>query len=68
VTYKLNLKNHIYNYNNYILNLVGRYIGKFFRNCLVSCGSCRFKISSFGVNAEALAVVEAVTADFVFNC
>jgi hypothetical protein len=28
-TYKLNLKNYICNYNNYILNLVGRSIGKF---------------------------------------
>jgi hypothetical protein len=27
-TYKLNLKNYIYNYNNYILNLAGRSIGK----------------------------------------
>jgi hypothetical protein len=38
-TYKLNLKNQIYNYNNYILNLVGRSIDKFFRNRLVSGGS-----------------------------
>jgi hypothetical protein len=29
VTYKLNLKNNIYNYSIYILNLVGRSIGKF---------------------------------------
>jgi hypothetical protein len=47
-TYKLNLKNYIYNYNHYVLNLVGRSIGKFFRNHLVSGGSRRFKISSFG--------------------
>jgi hypothetical protein len=38
-SYKLNLKNYIYNYNNYVLNLVGRSIGKFFRNWLVSGGS-----------------------------
>jgi hypothetical protein len=37
-TYELNLKNYIYNYKNYILNLVGRSIGKFFRNRLVSVG------------------------------
>jgi hypothetical protein len=47
-TYKLNLKSYIYNYNNYILNLVGKSIGKFFRNRLVSGGYWRFKISSFG--------------------
>jgi hypothetical protein len=45
VTYKLSLKNHIYYYNNYILNLVGRSTGKFFRNRLVSGGSCRFTIT-----------------------
>jgi hypothetical protein len=39
VTYKLNLKNYIYNYNNYILNLVPRSVGKFFCNCLDSGGS-----------------------------
>jgi hypothetical protein len=33
--YKLNLTNHIYNYRIYILNPVGRSIGKFFRNRLV---------------------------------
>jgi hypothetical protein len=38
-TYKLNLKNCIYNYSIYILNLVGRSIGKLFRNRLVSGGS-----------------------------
>jgi hypothetical protein len=38
-SYKLNLKNYIYIYNNYILNLVGRSIGKFSRNRLVSGGS-----------------------------
>jgi hypothetical protein len=48
VIYKLNLKNYIYNYSIYLLNLVGRSSGKFFRNRLVSGGSCRFKISSFG--------------------
>jgi hypothetical protein len=48
VTYKINLKNYIYNYSIYILNLVGRSTGKFFRNRLVSGGSWRFKISSFG--------------------
>jgi hypothetical protein len=53
-TYKLNLKNCIYNYNNYILNLVGRSTGKFFRNRLVSGGSCRFKISSFGCTLRRL--------------
>jgi hypothetical protein len=47
-TYRLNLKNYIYNYNNDILNLLGRSIGKFFRNRLVSGGSCRFRISSLG--------------------
>jgi hypothetical protein len=31
-----------------MLHLVGRSIGKFFRNRLVSGGSCRFKISSMG--------------------
>jgi hypothetical protein len=53
-TYKLNLQNYIYNYNNYILNLVGRSIGNFFRNRLVSGGSCRFKISSFGCTLRRL--------------
>jgi hypothetical protein len=53
-TYKLNLKNYIYNYNNYILNLVGRSIGKFFCNHLVSGGSYRFKISSFGCTLRRL--------------
>jgi hypothetical protein len=38
-SYKLNLKNYIYNYNNYVLNLIGRSIGKFFRNRVVSGGS-----------------------------
>jgi hypothetical protein len=38
VTYKLNLKDYIYNYS-IILNLEGRSIGKFFRNRLVSGGS-----------------------------
>jgi hypothetical protein len=37
-------------YLQFILNLVGRSIGKFFRNRLVSGGSCRFRISSFGEN------------------
>jgi hypothetical protein len=46
-TYKLNLKNYIYNYNNNILNLVCRSIGKFFRNHLASGGSCKFNISLF---------------------
>jgi hypothetical protein len=46
-TYKVNLKNYIYDYSNNVLNLVGRSIGKFFRNRLFSGGSCRFKISSF---------------------
>jgi hypothetical protein len=54
VIYKLNLKNYIYNYNIYILNLVRRAIGKFFRNRLVSGGSCRFKISSFGCTLRRL--------------
>jgi hypothetical protein len=53
-TYKLNLKNYIYIYNIYILNLVGRSIGRFFRNRLVSGGSCRFKISSFGYTLRRL--------------
>jgi hypothetical protein len=53
-TYKLNLKNYIYNYNIYILNLVGRSIGKFFRNRFVSGGSCRFKLSSFGCTLRGL--------------
>jgi hypothetical protein len=39
VSYKLNLKNFIYNYSIYILNLVGKSIGKFFRNRLLSGGS-----------------------------
>jgi hypothetical protein len=39
VTYKLNLKTHIYNYSYYILNPVGKSIGKCFRNRLVSGGS-----------------------------
>jgi hypothetical protein len=51
VAYKLNLKNCIYNY---ILNLVGRSSGKFFRNLLVSGGSCRFKINSFGCTLRRL--------------
>jgi hypothetical protein len=53
-TYKLNVKNYIYNYNIYILNLVVRSIGKFFRNRLLSGGSCRFKISSFGCTLRRL--------------
>jgi hypothetical protein len=53
-TYKLNLKNYIYDYNNYILNLVCRSIGKFSRNRLVSGSSCRFKISSFGCTLRRL--------------
>jgi hypothetical protein len=48
VTCKWNLKKHIYNYSMYMLNLVGRSIGECFRNRLVSGGSLRFKISSFG--------------------
>jgi hypothetical protein len=51
-TYKRNLTNYIFNYKNNILNLVGRFIGNFFGNRLVSGGSCRFKISSFGEHAE----------------
>jgi hypothetical protein len=47
VTYKLNLKNDIYIYNIYILNLVGKSIYKCLRNRLVSGGSLRFKICSF---------------------
>jgi hypothetical protein len=47
-TYELNLNNYIYNYSIYILNLLGRSMGKFFRNRLVSGGSRGFKISSFG--------------------
>jgi hypothetical protein len=39
VTCKLNLKNYIYNYSIYILNLVGRSVGKLFRDRLVSGGS-----------------------------
>jgi hypothetical protein len=50
-TLKLNLKNYIYNYNIYIVNLVGRSIGKFFRNRLVSG---RFKISSSGCTLRRL--------------
>jgi hypothetical protein len=42
------------------MNMIGRSIGKFFRHRLVSGGALRFKISS-------LAVIVAVTADFVFN-
>jgi hypothetical protein len=53
-TYKLNLKNYICNYNKYILNLVGRSIGKFFHNRLVSGGSCMFRISSFGCSLRRL--------------
>jgi hypothetical protein len=53
-TYKLNLKNYIYNYNNYVLNLVGRSIGKFFHHHLVSGSSCRFKISSFDYTLRRL--------------
>jgi hypothetical protein len=45
-TYKLNLKNYIHDYNISILNLVGRSIVKFFRNRLLSGGSCNFKITS----------------------
>jgi hypothetical protein len=43
-----------YSYSIYILNLVSRSIGKFFRNRLVSGGSCRFKISSFGCTLRRL--------------
>jgi hypothetical protein len=46
-TYKINLKKNIYNYSIYILNLVGRSIGKCFHNCIVSGDSLRFEISSF---------------------
>jgi hypothetical protein len=53
-TYELNLKNYVYDYNNYKLNLVGRYIGKFFRNRLVSGGSRRFRVSSFGCTLKRL--------------
>jgi hypothetical protein len=55
-TYKLNLKNYvyIYNYNNYVLNLVGRSIGKFLRNRLLSDDYCRFQISSFGCTLRRL--------------
>jgi hypothetical protein len=45
LTYKLNVKDYIYNCNIYILNLVGRSIGKFFRNRLVSGGSLRFVVA-----------------------
>jgi hypothetical protein len=54
VTYKLNLKNYIYNCNIYILNLVGRSIGKCLHNRLVSGGSLRFKISLFGCTLKCL--------------
>jgi hypothetical protein len=67
LTCKLNLKNYIYNYNVYILNLVGRSFGKCLRNSLVFGGSLRFKISSFFVYAEALAILVAITADIAFN-
>jgi hypothetical protein len=53
-TYKLNLKNYIYNYSIYKLNLVGRSINKFFRNRIVSGSLCRFKISSFGCTMRRL--------------
>jgi hypothetical protein len=53
-TYKRNLINYIYNYSIYILNLVGRSIGKFFRNRLVSGGSCRFRVRSFGCTLRRL--------------
>jgi hypothetical protein len=36
VIYGVRLTNYIYSYNNYILNLVGRSIGKFFRSRLVA--------------------------------
>jgi hypothetical protein len=49
-----NLKNHIYNYNIYILNLVGRSFGKYLPNRIVSGGSLRFKISSFGCTLRRL--------------
>jgi hypothetical protein len=50
----------ICNYNIYILNLVGRSVGKCFRKRIISGCSCRFKISS-------LAVLVAIAADFVLN-
>jgi hypothetical protein len=46
--------NYIYNYSIYILNLVGRSIGKCFRNRVVSGGSLRFEISSFGCTLRRL--------------
>jgi hypothetical protein len=54
VTYNLNLKNYIHNHSIYILNLVDRSIGKFYRSRLVFGGSCRFKISSFGCTLRRL--------------
>jgi hypothetical protein len=54
VTYKLNHKKYIYNYSIYILNLVGKTIGKCLRNRLVSGGSSRFKIGSFGCTLRHL--------------
>jgi hypothetical protein len=51
VTYKLNLKNHIYSYNIYTLILIGRYIVKGLRNQFVSAGSLRFKINYLGCGA-----------------
>jgi hypothetical protein len=47
-TYKLNLKNYHYKYNNCTLNLVGRSFGRRLRNRLLSGGSMRFTVRSFG--------------------
>jgi hypothetical protein len=47
-TYKLNLKNYNYKYNNYARNLISRSFGRCLRNRLLSGSSLRFTIRSFG--------------------
>jgi hypothetical protein len=47
-TYKPNLKNYNYKYNNYTRNLVGRSLGRCLSTRLLSGSSMRFTIRSFG--------------------
>jgi hypothetical protein len=65
VTYKLNLKNYIYNYGIYILNLVADLLASSFAIALFLVVPEGLKFIQ--VHTEALAVMVAVTADFMFN-
>jgi hypothetical protein len=47
-TYKLNLTNYNYKYNNYTRDLVGRSFSRCLRNRLLSGSSMRFTIRPFG--------------------